>query len=76
MTDGLTPAVAEKALELLADHRVFIVGPDGALVLGYSAVYDVTADELRVRCGCPAGVAGKPCSHRAAAMVAWSELEQ
>lgn len=72
----VTPAMAEKAHNLLDQHRVLIVlgDPGRALVIGDSGVYEVVATATGVRCNCPAGQMLRQCSHRFAALVAWAEV--
>jgi hypothetical protein len=70
-----SPSVAEKALRLLAQHRVLSRG--SALVGGDSGLWSVEALPDGVVCSCPAGANLEPasCSHKLAAMIAWAELD-
>lgn len=67
---AVSSVVAERAHDLLEERRVFLT-VDGAVVLGASGVWVVTAEVEGVWCDCPArGV----CSHVAAVMVAAAEV--
>jgi hypothetical protein len=71
-----SPRVAEKALRILAEHRVTQMLDHSRLVIrGDTAFYTVTALVGGVRCDCDAGRNRDPvsCSHKVAAQIAWQE---